>query len=176
MRIDQRQVERRQIQIRVRNRHKHRLINRRIALVNLIRRLPRPPLIWSCNLKRRVRSINLRNPGQELRLAGRRRCHVAVVGTDGLAGVFPLQENLTTGEGQGLGLVARDGRRAVVACCGVVHARLGVGQVGDAGVGDAGADDFILGGVIGRDPDLVSTGKSDEIVRGYLLGLGVFKM
>jgi hypothetical protein len=57
-----------------------------------------------------------------------------------------------------------------------VHARLGVGQVGDAGVGDAGADDFILGGVIGRDPDLVSTGKSDEIVRGYLLGLGVFKM
>ena len=176
MRVDKREVKRRQIQIRICNRHKHRLINRRIALINLIWRLPRPTLVRSCNLKRRVCSVDLRDPGQELGLTNRCRCHVAVVGANGLASVFPLEEDLAAGEGQGFSLITRDGGSAVVACGGVVHAGLGVGQVGDARVRDAGANDLILGGVIGRDPDLVNTGKSDEIVRSYLLGLGVFRM
>lgn len=106
MRVDQSEVERCQIQIRICNRHEHRLIDRRVALINLIRRLPRPSLIWSRNLKRRVCGVDLRHPSQELGLAGGSRCHVAVVGADSLTDVFPLEEDLATGEGQWFGLVA----------------------------------------------------------------------
>lgn len=122
MRVNEGEIERRQIQIRIRNSDKHRLINRRIALVHFIRWLPRPALVRPSNLKRGIRGVDLRNPGQELGLASRCRGDVAVVGSNGLAGVFPLKEDFAAGEGQGLGLVARDGGRTVVAGCGIVHA------------------------------------------------------
>lgn len=161
MRINQRQIKRRNIQIPIRNRHKHRLIHRRITLIHLIRRLPRPALIRTCDIERRVGRVELRDPGEELGRAGGGGRRVAVVGADGEAGGVPCEEDLAAGEGEGFAAVARDRGRAVVACCCVVHAGLGVGKVGDAGVGDAGADDFVGGGVVGGDSgDLLGFGSS----------------
>lgn len=71
VRVDQGKVERREVKIRVRDRHKYRLVDRRIALIDFIRRLPAPTLVGPCDLEGRVRGVDLRDPGQELGLAGR---------------------------------------------------------------------------------------------------------
>ena len=127
VRVDQRQVERSKVKIRVSDSDEYSLVDCWIALIHLVRRLPAPTLVRSSNLKRRVRSVDLADPGQELRLTSSSGGDVAVVGANDLAGIFPLEEDLAAGEGQGLGLVARDGRRTVVARGGVVDAGLGVG-------------------------------------------------
>lgn len=59
VRVDQCQVERRQIQIGVCDSNEHRLIDRRIALVHFIWRLPRPSLVGSCHFKWGVGGVDL---------------------------------------------------------------------------------------------------------------------
>ena len=90
MRIHQCQVERREVQIGVSNSDEHCLVDSRVVRINLVRRLPRPTLVGSSDLK------------------------------------------WSSG-------------------C-VVYAGFRLGEVGNAWVGDAEVDDFVLGGVVGREP------------------------
>ena len=166
MRINKGEVEWREVKIRIRDSNEDRLIDGGVTLINLIRRLPAPSLVRSCNLQWCVRSINLAHPSEELGLTSSCRGDVAVVRANGLAGVFPLKEDLAAGECQRFGLVARDGWRAVVACCRVVDAGFSLGKVRYGGIGDAGANDFGLGGVIRRNP-----GKLLVLSRSLCLGL-----
>lgn len=151
MRIDKSKVERREIQIRIRHSKENRPINRRIPLKNLIWRLIRPPLIRPRNLQRRIRQIQLAQPGQELRLLRRGGGYVAVVGADALAGLLPLEEDLAAGEREGLATVAREAGAAVVARGAVGEAGGGGGEGAVGGVSDARADEFVGLRIIRRD-------------------------
>jgi len=108
MRIDQRQVERRQIQIAIRDRQKHRPIDRWIPNIHLIRRLIAKALVRARDLDRCICQIELRYPCQKLRAGSGRRGYVAVVRAHSPAWVFPLKENLAAGEGQGFASIARN--------------------------------------------------------------------
>ena len=110
MGINHAQIERRKRKIRIRQRNKHRPIDRRITLVRAHIRLNGHTRIPADIGQRRVREVELRNPSDKLRRAGRGRCNVAVIGTDGLAGRFPLELHDAARVGE------RDG--AVVCDCG----------------------------------------------------------
>ena len=117
MKINKRQVKRREIQIRIRDRQKHRFINRRIPNMDLVRRLVAPALILSSDFEGRVRQVYLADPREEF--GGSGNCadfgDVAVVRSHGLAWCFPFKEYLAAGEGQRFGSVAGDAWAAVVA-------------------------------------------------------------
>lgn len=152
MRINQRKIKRRKEQILISNSQENRAIDRRIALKHLIRRLVSPALVLARDLERSVSEIELSEPGDEFLLLGGSSGDVAVVGADGHAGVFPLEEDFAAGEGEGLGPVAGDAGGAFVAYGGVAYAGLGIGESGVAGVGDAGADELHWLCVVGRNP------------------------
>ena len=144
MRINQRQIKRRQVQILIRNSQEDSPIHRRIALIHFIRRLPTPPLIPPRNFQRRIRQIQLAHPSHELGLPSTRTSNIAIIRTDSQTGLVPGEEDFAAGEGERLGAVAGDAGAAVFADFGAIDTRFGFRDGGVAGVGLAGSDDFVF--------------------------------
>lgn len=167
VRVDHAQIERREEEIRVGQRDEHGAVDSWVALVDLASRLVRVPSILARAHQRRVREVQLRHPGDELRGARRRRGHVRVVGSDGLPGRIPGEVYLAAGEGQGLGAVARDGRAAVVPGDVEVDAGLVGGDVGARRVRGAVADHLPGSGVVGG--EAVGVGLVGDVQGGEVL-------
>ena len=119
MLINHTKIKRRIRNIRIRKRNEHRPINRRIPLIRTNIRLNRLSIIHPVSRRhigqRGVRDVQLADPDDELRGAGRGRGHVAVVRSDGLAGFFPGEEDLAARVGERDRAVLRDGGGAVEA-------------------------------------------------------------
>jgi hypothetical protein len=119
MRINHTKIKRRKRNIRIRKRNEHRPINRRIPLVRTNIRLDRLSIVHAIHARdvrqRRVRDVQLADPDDELRGAGRSGGHVAVVGPDGLPGFFPGEEDFAARVGEREGAVLGDGGGAVEA-------------------------------------------------------------
>ena len=151
MRVQQTRVERRDIEIFVRQHDSHGAVDDAILPVHETRRLVGIPRVVAGRCELRVCQVELRAPRDKSRRARRCRSHVRVVGPNSLAGSVVLEQHFLTRETQGLGLVARDSDVAVIAT-GIESLAAPSGEVRDRRVSDAFADVLgaVLGGVVGR--------------------------
>lgn len=124
MRINRTKVKRRNKQILIRNRQKHRPINRRIPQISRHIGLDGLPTVLPRDLQRTVRDIQLRSPGHELGRAGLAGGCVAVVRADGFTGLVPGEVYLAAGPGERGCTVMGDGGGTVFAYLGGVEAGL----------------------------------------------------
>jgi hypothetical protein len=159
MRINKTQIERRRHKIRIRQRNKHRPINRRIALIGThiwLNGLSIIQIIVPRDIfERTIGDVQLTDPNDVLSRAGRRRCDVRVVRPDRLPWSLPFEVNFLTGIGEGDGTVLGDygqaggaggvGALAEIICCygSVIGGRGGTAKTNEfveAGLGcvDAG--------------------------------------
>ncbi len=153
VRVDHAKVERREEHISVRQSNEARTVDDGSTIgVDRGVRLVRVPGVGARDDQGSVGHVELSNPRDEGRLAGDTALgrDVAVVGSDGLAGSVPLEEDLLAGEGEGLRAVVADGGAAAVAGLVQVDAALVLG--GDGGrAGRAVVGALPEAGVVGRD-------------------------
>lgn len=168
MRIDLTQIKWRQILLFIRNRHKHRPINRRITricaqiwLIRASRRLGR-------QLQLRICQVQLRHPCHKFRFTRRRRSDVRVIGANRFAGKFPGEENFAAGKGQGDRTVARNGRGTIFAYNRTVEANVVLRYTGLVKRSGGGLTNrFAKFGVVCIDSSrvrLIKNGKGGEIL------------
>lgn len=103
------QVERSNIEILIRQDKEDSAVDSRVAIKSADIGLDGVGAVALDILEGRVGDVELRNPSGELGSASLRVGNVAVVGADGLAGLVPLEEDLTAGVREGHGAVAGDG-------------------------------------------------------------------
>jgi len=152
--VDHAQVEGSKEGVGISQRNEHCVVDGWLALVDLTGRLVGETSVLAGDLKRSVGQVQLRDPGDVGRGAGRSVGDVGVVGADSLTGVLPSEVDELAGEGEGLSAVACDGRATGVArMLGAVDVDAGLVGVdgGVSGVGDAVASYLVGLGVVGRE-------------------------
>lgn len=132
MRVNKREIKRRNKEIRVRDREENRAVDSGVAGVGGDVGLDGDGGVAADVAEGRVSDVELGDEGGEAGGPRRRGGHVAVVGPRAAAGVVPLQEDLAPGVRERVGAVLGDGGGAVLGAVDAVdgvEARVGVGDV-----------------------------------------------